>query len=76
MFAIKNIEDLKNLEELPSFKNQVKEVRLQDKMRKQNLLTFRDSNTSFNSNGDLLKTLTIYKFIVDHSNLQDRKKFR
>ena len=38
-----------------------------------NLLIFRDSNESFRLDGDLLKTITNYKFNVDHSNLQDRK---
>ena len=36
---------------------------------------FRESNKSFNIYEDLLKTITIYKFNVDHSNPQDRKKF-
>ena len=40
-----------------------------------NILTFRDTNKSLKLDGDLLKTMTIYKFNVDHSNLQDRKKF-
>ena len=38
-----------------------------------NLLIFRDSNESFRLDGDLLKTITNYKFNVDHSNPQDRK---
>ena len=36
MYSIKNEEDLKNLEELASLKIQVNEVRLQDKLGKQN----------------------------------------
>ena len=36
LYSIKNGEDLKNLEELPSLKNQVEEVCLQDKLGKQN----------------------------------------
>ena len=36
LFAIKNIEDSEKLEELASLENQVGEVRLQDKLRKQN----------------------------------------
>ena len=36
MFPIKNIEDLKDLNELVSLQNQVKAVRLQDKLGKQN----------------------------------------
>ena len=39
-----------------------------------NMLTFRDSNKSFNRDGDLLKMMTKYKFNVVHSNPQDRKK--
>ena len=37
LFSIKNIEDLQNLNELVSLENQVKAVRLQDKLGKQNL---------------------------------------
>ena len=37
MFPIKNIEDLKDLIELVSLENQVKFVKLQDKLGKQNL---------------------------------------
>ena len=37
------------------------------------MLTFRDSNISFKLHGDLLETMTNYKFNVDHSNQQDRK---
>ena len=36
LYSINNIEDLKNLEELDSLQNQVNEVRLQDKLGKQN----------------------------------------
>ena len=36
MFAIKNREDLENLEELASLKSQVEDFRLQDKLGKQN----------------------------------------
>ena len=36
LYSIKNIEDLENLEELASLQNQVKVVRLQDKLGKQN----------------------------------------
>ena len=32
------------------------------------MLIFRDSNKSFNLNGDLLKTITEYDFNVSHSN--------
>ena len=38
-----------------------------------NKITFRDSNKSFELEGDLLKLITIYKFNADHSNPQDRK---
>ena len=38
-----------------------------------NMTTFRDSNKSFELDGDLLETITIYDFNVDHSNQQDRK---
>ena len=36
-------------------------------------LTFRDTNRSFKLDGDLSKTMTIYKLKVGHSNPQDRK---
>ena len=38
-----------------------------------NMLTFRDTNKSFELDGDLLKTMTFYEINVGHSNLQDRK---
>ena len=38
-----------------------------------NMIVFRDSNKSFRLEGDLLKVITNHKFIVDHSNQQDRK---
>ena len=38
-----------------------------------NMITLRDSNKSFRLEGDLLKTITNYKFNVDHSNPQDKK---
>ena len=41
-----------------------------------NMLTFRDSNKTFKLDGDLLKTMTIYKFNVDYSNLKERKTIR
>ena len=41
-----------------------------------NMLTVRDSDKSFKLNGNLLKTMTIYKFNVGHSNLKDRKVIR
>ena len=37
LYSIKNIEDLENLNELVSLESQVKAVRLQDKLGKQNL---------------------------------------
>ena len=36
LYAIKNVDDLENLNELASMQNQVKLVRLQDKLGKQN----------------------------------------
>ena len=39
-----------------------------------NMITFRDSNKTFRLEGDLLKVVTNYKFNVDHSNKDDRKK--
>ena len=39
-----------------------------------NMITFRDTNKTFKLEGDLLKVITKYKFNVDHSNQQDRKK--
>ena len=38
-----------------------------------NMIIFRDSNKSFELDGDLLETLTNYDFNADHSNQQDRK---
>ena len=38
-----------------------------------NMLSFRDSNKSFNLDGDLLKVMTKYKFKADHSNPHDKK---
>ena len=38
-----------------------------------NMLTFRDSNKSFKLDGDLLETMTIYDFNVNHANPQDQK---
>ena len=38
-----------------------------------NMLTFGDSNESFKLDGDLLKTMTKYKFNVGHSNPQEQK---
>ena len=38
------------------------------------MITFRDSKKTFKLEGDLLKVITNYKFNVDHSNQQDRKK--
>ena len=39
-----------------------------------NMITFRDTNKTFKLEGDLLKVITNYKFNVDHSNQQDRKR--
>ena len=38
------------------------------------MLTFGDTNKSSILDGDLLKTMTNFKFNVDHSNLEDRTK--
>ena len=38
-----------------------------------NTLTSRDSKKSFKMDGDLLKTMKIYKFNAGHSNLRDQK---
>ena len=38
-----------------------------------NMLVSRETNRSFTLDGDLLRTMTIYQFNVDHSNPQDRK---
>ena len=40
-----------------------------------NMLSFRDTNKSFKLDGGVLKTMTIYKINVEHSNPQDRKIF-
>ena len=37
------------------------------------MLTFRDRKKTFKLDGDLLKTMTNFKFNVDHSNPQNRK---
>ena len=39
------------------------------------MLTFTDTNRSFELDGDLSETMTNYKFIVDHSNPQEKKHF-
>ena len=36
------------------------------------MITFRDTNRSFELDGDLWETMTNYDFNVDHSNPQDR----
>ena len=36
LYSIKNVDDLENINELASLQNQVKAVRLQDKLGKQN----------------------------------------
>ena len=36
------------------------------------MLTFRDSNKSFKSDGDLLETITNYDFNVSHANPRDK----
>ena len=38
-----------------------------------NMITFRDSNKSFELDGDLLETKTHYDFNVSHSNPKDQK---
>ena len=38
-----------------------------------NMIVFRDSNKSFELEGDLLKLITNYKFNADHSSPQDKK---
>ena len=38
-----------------------------------NMLIFRDSNKSFNLDGDLLETMTNYDFNVSHSNPKNKK---
>ena len=38
------------------------------------MIAFRDTNKSLKLDGGLLKTMTIYKLNVDHSNPHDRKK--
>ena len=40
------------------------------------MINFREIDKSSKLDGDLSKTMTIYKFNVGHSNLQDRKIFR
>ena len=40
-----------------------------------NMLTFRDSNKSFNLDGDLLETITNYDFNVSYFNPKDQKLF-
>ena len=64
LLSIKNIEDLKNLNELVSLENQVKSVRLQDKLGKQNF--HEEMNKVFEAvtksakdiSEDVLKTMT------------------
>ena len=65
MYSIKNREDLEKLDELISLKNQVKELRLQDKLGKQN---FHENlknvfepvtDTNRNVSEDLTKTMML-----------------
>ena len=64
MFPIKNRDDLENLNELVSLQNQVKAVRLQDKLGKQNFhedmkKVFEPVTKSLeNTSQDITKTLT------------------
>ena len=63
LYSIKNVDDLENLEELVSLERQVKAVRLQDKLGKQN---FQDMKKVFepatksleNTSQDITKTIT------------------
>ena len=67
MFPIRNIEDLQNLNEAVSLKNQVKVVRLQDKLGKQNF--HEDMKEVFEPLTDTLKNTseTITKSITEKS---------
>ena len=64
LYSIKDREDLENLEEIVSLQNQVKVVRLQDKLSKQNF--HEDMNKVFepvtksleNTSQDITKTVT------------------
>ena len=64
LYAIKNNDDLENLNELVSLENQVKVVRLQDKLGKQNF--HEDTRNVFepvtnsleNTSQDITKTIT------------------
>ena len=64
LYAIKNIDDLQNLNELVTLQNQIKAVRLQDKLGKQNF--FEDMKEVFesftklleNTSQDITKTIT------------------
>ena len=64
LFAINNSEDLQNLNELVSLQNQVKAVRLQDKLGKQNFhedmkKVFEPVTKSLeNTSQDITKTIT------------------
>ena len=64
LYAIKNVDDLENLNELASLQNQVKAVRLQDKLGKQNFhedlkKVFEPVTESLeNTSQDITKTIT------------------
>ena len=65
LYSIKDREDLENLEELVSLQNQVKVVRLQDKLGKQNFheddmkkVLERVTNSLKNTSQDKIKTIT------------------
>ena len=64
LYPIQNIEDLQKLKELASLQNQVKAVRLQDKLGKQNFheemkkLYEQLTNTIKNTSEDITKTIT------------------
>ena len=67
MFPIKNIEDLQKLNELISLKNQVQEVRLQDKLGDQNY--HEDAKKLFKPMTDAIKNTSknITKTLIENS---------
>ena len=63
LYSIKNVEDLKNLNELVSLQNQLSEVRLRHKLGEQNY--HEDTKKLFKAMTDVKKTLTDNSIIIN-----------
>ena len=74
LYSIKNVEDLQNLNELVSLKNQVQEVRLQDKLGEQNY--HEDAKKLFKPMTDVIKNTSenITKTLTETSIINNKAK--